>query len=615
MANNKIGEVRRSAVIMTFAPGAIMDMRADGAPISAISAGLDEWDDSAPLIGNLKFQKITERRLCKKLGKKYFRLPPTLVDGAKRPGTDKPDESSLVARRFPEWLQCPQCEHIRPASKWANDPGKAYRYCFNCTEKQPGKSKVFTIPVRFATACRAGHIDEFPWNFWLQHKNSCTNKDRLKLSSEGPGLAGLVLSCPDCGQRRTLDGAFRKKALTGLNCLGKRPWLRTNSQKCECNGEDGSYRVVQRGASNLYYPVLESALDIPPWTKKLEKILGDYWETLEDIEDFESRVNYIPTSTALKRAIDRMNITPRQLAEKFEEVKKDLDKLDPSKIRQDEYHLFTLGTKEVDDDFEAYPESVPKGLEKFISAVMRVPRLREVRVLRGFTRITPPFDPDSSEVSPISDSEKDWLPAIEVRGEGIFIQFNISELKNWESKRSVQEHCSPLDEQWKAEWKIRFKEKEPPFNVSPRRLMIHTFSHILIRQLTLECGYSSSSLRERLYVSEPNADHDGMAGLLIYTAAPDSDGTLGGLQRQSAPELFISTVVNAIQSSRWCSSDPLCISGEMIIPDSHSVASCHSCTMAPETSCELHNAFLDRTMLVGIEKAKELGFFENLIED
>lgn len=609
MPDNLIGEIRRSSVVMTFAPGAIMDMRADGGPVSAVSAGLEEWDRGAPLAGNLLHQKIIERRLCKKLGKKFFRLPPVLEEGAKIPGTETLDPAALVARRFPQWLQCPSCEILRPARKWAADPGRAYRYCAKCTAQQPGGKKVYVVPVRFAAACLAGHLEEFPWNFWVKHKTECKCHDHLKLSSVGAGLAGLVVGCVSCGEKRSLDGAFGKRALAGLKCQGRRPWLRTDDDQCRCKGDDGTYRVVQRGASNLYYPVIESALDIPPWTRNLERMLGDYWDTLADIANEQDRINYIRASTTLKRVLERESLTPEGLASAFDRMQREMDRIDPAAIRPDEYSVFTTTVNERDSEFEASPEQVPDPLRPYFSRVVRVARLREVRVVRGFTRINPPFDPDSAEIAPISVDSLDWLPAIEVRGEGIFLQFDAVELQEWEKRPAVIQRCTQAEASWAAEWAARCADKPKPYPASPRLLLIHTFAHGLVRQLTLECGYSSASLRERLYVSEGS---DGMAALLIYTATPDSDGTLGGLQRRAKPELLGPTVLGALRSAQWCSSDPLCINGEMAAAESHSIASCHSCAMVPETSCELHNRFLDRALLVGTDELPELGFFTTI---
>ena len=609
MADNRVGELRRSAVIMTYAPGAIVDMRADGAPVSGVSAGLEEWDRSAPLVGNLKHQKIIERRLCKKLGKKYFRLPPVVDDDATLQD-GSPDPAALVLRRFPEWLQCPSCELLKSANRWAKEPGRASRYCAECTTRQPGGKKVFAIPVRFAVACVAGHLEEFPWHWWVAHKPECKNRERLRLSSIGPGLAGLMASCPDCKQQRSLDGSFRESALSGLACQGHRPWLRANDTSCKCRGDDGTYRVVQRGASNLYYPVIESALDIPPWTRRLEQALGDYWDDLADAVSTEDRIRLIEATPGLTRVLGELGIGAKELAARFEQMRSALDEIDPANLRLDEYRVFTTGTDERDEEFESHREGVAPEVGPLVSQVVRVARLREVRVVRGFTRINAPFDMEAAEISPISVGVLDWLPAIEVRGEGLFVRVDGDRLRQWEALPIVTERVRRADRSWKVDWERRNPGKPRPFGATARLLLIHSFSHALIRQLTLECGYSSASLRERLYVSEGD---EGMAGLLIYTATPDSDGTLGGLQRRAMQDLLGPTIVAAIRSMQWCSSDPLCLAGELAAPESHSVAACHSCMLVPETSCELHNRFLDRALLVGTESDPRVGYFAELI--
>lgn len=616
MVDNFVGELRRSAVVMTYAPGAIMDMRAEQGPVSGVSAGLEEWDRGAPLAGNLKYQKIIERRLCKKLGKKYFRLAPVLDKDATLADGTTPDPAALVIRRFPEWLQCPECELLRPASKWDKQPGRAFRYCAGCTAKRPGGERVFAIPVRFVTACTSGHLDEFPWNWWVNHKEDCVCRDKLKLSSVGPGLGGLILECPSCHQKRSLDGAFGERALSGLSCRAQRPWLHTADPSCGCSGEEGTYRVVQRGASNLYYPVMESALDIPPWTRTLQRVLGDYWDTLLDIVDHDSRVAYINASQHLRRVVEHESTSAEELARIFDDMVAGSDSIDTDNLRLDEYQVFTGAVDENDEEFEIHREVVPEDLLPYVAKVVRVARLREVRVVRGFTRIAPPFDPEGGEVAPLSNGPLDWLPAVEVRGEGVFIQLNPEVLSVWEAQPNVLERVSAAATSWRKDWERRNPGQPISFEATPRLLLVHALAHALVRQLTIECGYSTASLRERLYVSDGPA---GMAGLLIYTATSDSDGTLGGLQRRADPCLLGPTVIGALRSAQWCASDPLCITGETGAPDSHSIAACHSCLLVPETSCELHNRFLDRALLTEASSdgqhtgEKVTGFFAGLL--
>ena len=610
MPDNLIGELRRSSVLMTYAPGAVMDMRHDGAPISAIHAGLEEWDYGAPLTGNLRDQRLFDRRLCKKLRKKYFRLPPVLAEGAKYPHSEKIDTSALVARRFPSWLQCPVCETVKRAARWQADPGQPYRYCQQCSGSRSRSKKVFVVPIRFVVACTHGHLDDFPWSFWLKHTSDCSQKEEYRLFTTGAGLAGLRIKCLGCKQERSLDGVFSKTALSGLHCKGNRPWLRTNDERCSCNGKDGTYRVIQRGASNLYYPVVESALDIPPWTEQFTAILGDYWSSLEGIESRAERIQYCRLDAGLKALLHHEQKSADWLVDRFEEALERLEKTDVSDLRPDEYDVFTAELARQDLEFEIYPEEVPDSLRPFIGSVVRVTRLREVRVVTGFTRIFPSVGEESDVVSPLSTTDMDWLPAIEVRGEGVFVSLNADSIREWERRPEVIARCASANASWLKEWATRYPDKKCTMQVSPRLLLVHTLSHALIKQLTLECGYSSASLRERLYVS---SEGRGMAGLLIYTSAPDSDGTLGGLQRRAAPDLFEATVKSALSAMDWCSADPLCIVGSMAPADSHSISSCHACTMLPETSCELHNRFMDRGLIVtGGNTGSSVNYFAGL---
>jgi len=368
--------------------------------------------------------------------------------------------------------------------------------------------------------------------------------------------------------------------------------------------------VLQRGASNLYFPVMESALDIPPWTRTLERILGDYWDSLVDIPDLENRVRYIEMSETLQRVLARAKMAARSVAERFEDMRRDIEQLDPTDLKIDEYRVFTAGADENDPEFETCSEPVPANIRPWIDRVLRVARLREVRVARGFTRIDPPFESEEAEAAPLSAAPLDWLPAIEVRGEGIFFRLDLGALAEWETRPEVLARVAVAERSWAADWARRHPEVDKPFPASPRRLLVHSLSHALMLQLTLECGYSTASLRERLYIGE---GPDGMAGVLIYTATPDSDGTLGGLQRRAMCDLLGPTFEGALRSAQWCSSDPLCIAGQMAAPEAHSVASCHACSLVPETSCELHNGFLDRGLLVGTDADPDIGYFSPML--
>jgi hypothetical protein len=605
---NDIGKVRRSAVLANFAPGAVADFRSGHAAISGVIAGLEEWDRSAGPGGLVNPQVIHEPRLERKLGVKGFRLP-FVVDEEWKDKDGNPDTRRLVAARMPRWLQCPLCERIAPASQWSNDPGRAERFCPACNRGQSPQDRRYCVPVRFVFACEAGHLDEFPWHQWVGHESDCQERRFLHLTSRGPGLAGLILSCPKCKSSRSMDGIFSDATWNGYTCSGKRPWLAGADEVCAKHP-----RAVQRGASNLYFPVMASALSIPPWSDELQEQLGIYWDPIVQVNP-EQRAQFIATlaQSVLGDVLHSLGLTADTLAREISRRLDLLERPDILDIRGEEYRQFSLGTGDAargGRDFECRPELVPSGLAPYFDRILRVVRLREVRALRGFTRINPPDDEDGADVAALSATKMDWLPGIEVRGEGIFLQLSEARLQDWEVRQNIGARAARVNEAWQSEWHDRHPDAPPPYDITARMLLIHTLAHALMRQLTLECGYSSAALRERLYVGDGEQP---MAGLLIYTSTSDADGTLGGLQRQGTGNRLAHTIPAALRAIEWCSSDPLCIGDMMAGTDGLSLAACHACVLAPETACERFNRFLDRAMLIGASDDRATGYFAPLL--
>lgn len=612
MSFNKVNDLRRSTAVTTSGPGALVDVRAGSAAVSGIHSGLEAWDSEAPLTGDLEHQKIYERRLLSRLKKRYFRLPPVVLKDDFYKENNIGAGPSLLLRRFPNWLQCPKCSLIKPATKWSTDPGQAYRFCSACTANSPGKKKVFVAPVRLVAACIKGHLDDFPWHWWVKHKPACDRKSaELKLYSKGTGLGGFHLRCLKCNAERSMESAFNKSALTGLKCEGRRPWLDTDDDGCSCNSENGDYRALQRGASNLFYPSFDSALDIPPWTEPIQNLLNDRWDDLLNIPDRAQRLMWVKLTQSIMEAAARAGFTAEDIVDTFEKMQHQAATSSQDDIRLDEYRVFNGKASTSHREFEAYPRTPSGKLNKKLETLTRVSRLREVRVLKGFTRIRPPQEYQEIELSPLSITQKNWLPAIEIRGEGVFFSLNPEALIEWSTRPNVVSRCSLMEKEFQEDYKKRYPEVVDLPKLSPRKLLIHSLSHVVMRQLTLECGYSSASLRERLYVDELEV---GMNGILIYTGTADSDGTLGGLQARAEEKLFQNTLEGAIKSSNWCSSDPICIEGSMSPREMHSGASCHSCLLAPETSCELFNKFLDRALLIGTPEDSSIGFFSEGID-
>jgi hypothetical protein len=198
-----------------------------------------------------------------------------------------------------------------------------------------------------------------------------------------------------------------------------------------------------------------------------------------------------------------------------------------------------------------------------------------------------------------------WLPAIVVRGEGIFIEFDASAIAQWQESGEPARRLAGLVHQYNLK---RSERQLPARNISPKFVVLHTLAHVRIRQLSFDCGFGSASLRERIYC-ETTAGSDPMQGVLIYTASGDSEGTMGGLVRQGEPGRLEETFSTGLSTAGWCSSDPVCIESTGQGADNANLAACHGCVLLSETSCEEGNRLLDRAMLVGALGDPRVGFF------
>jgi hypothetical protein len=280
-------------------------------------------------------------------------------------------------------------------------------------------------------------------------------------------------------------------------------------------------------------------------------------------------------------------------------------------FRQSEYDALKAGRGAPQSDLlvEAAPVT-QYGLpvSSSFSYLALIHKLRETRALAGFTRILPPDgDLGSSRLQKLTlDQRINWLPAMIVRGEGIFMEFDRARLDAWVARTPlIRERIGQLNGAYNER---RIAQGQSPRPITPQLVLLHTFAHVLINQLAYECGYGSASLRERLYCASEN-DNDPMCGLLIYTASGDSEGSMGGLVRQAAQGKFENILVRAIQKAGWCSSDPVCIESHGQGAENCNLSACHGCCLLPETSCEEGNRLLDRAFLVGKPGESHIGFF------
>ena len=573
-----IGELRRNQLITTFSTGAIVDL----SDYSVMVSGLDFWPAS-----NLEY--ITESRLQRFLGVSGFRQPRPSENAFGR-GTE---DGGIPCVRFPRYVFCPVCRRLAPFNTFGG--GNKGIHCERCREDDPDGARL--VPTRFVVCCRRGHIDDFPWQWWI----GCNcERPRLSIKNEGAStsLSSILISCDRCEAERTMADVFNPESFRGFTCSGARPWLK-DPQPC-----DQPVVVLQRSATSVHFPNTVSAISIPPYSKSAYKKVEELWGTAHlDILD-ENTVK-----TILNRIAEAEKRSPNDLWEAYLDRKGESQRESNVDLKEAEYSVLKDPIDfDEEDDFVAEPESGPSDFNNLIETVVLVKKLRVVTALTGFNRI----EPNRDRYAPIKTSSIGWLPATEVLGEGIFLALSQEAVENWLRQNSVviQDRVKWIESRRKQlSARNRMISHEI---VTPEFILLHSLSHLLIRTLTINCGYSTSALQERIYAAKPNDDQEAMLGLLIFTAASDSEGSLGGLVQQGKETRFVSTLLEALEQSRWCSSDPLCIESTGQGMDSLNLGACHSCALLPETACETMNSFLDRGLVTGTPENPELGYFSGI---
>ena len=633
LKNKTAYSVRASQAVLQYGVGAMVDFR----DRTLMTAAPEYWGGSVSRIRDERLEEILH------------------VDYFGKPG-DKDDvkfAEGISYVRFPEWYFCPSCRRFKPIGEWvteyrAKSPKKAEEDPHMIQTMKCPKCFQELVVARIITACQEGHIDDFPWVKWVHCQNfggpkEICSRPELTIttsSSASEGLEGLTLKCLNCGAAASLRGAFDPGKFEELDkktdfrynfrCAGKHPW-KHKTESCKSTEYP---KVLQRGSSSVYFPVTESSLVIPPYssivTNKIDEsaayaeykaVIASYLstpgitaETIELLHNSQTQVyaQRIAQETAIPfdkvvGVLKRKNAAPDDGEYSTASVK----------YRAEEYEAITGETViEAEDYGEFYREGVDISAYNlpFLKSISLIHKVREVQALVGFTRLKPVDSTDApgsqAVIVPVKEPDTKWYPAYDVRGEGIFIEFDSSSINNWRSENQfLAERVALLNDNYKKS----FIGENHPREITGKFLLLHTISHLLIKQLSFECGYGIASLKERIYCSEA-ADGKEMAGILIYTACGDSEGTLGGLVRQGRSDTFPSIFNKAIENARTCSNDPVCSLSQGQGRDSLNLAACYSCTLIPETSCEEFNCFLDRGVVVGTFDNPNLGFFQGVYE-
>ena len=606
------GQIRRGQITNVFGPGALIDLPHH----AAIVGGLETWNWG----GDDRKRKIVEPRLLSKveevLGKTglYMLEPP-----ADNQEPDAPP-SGISVYRFPEWftaqypMKGPRGQRTRPLvhrrnlitpTKWQGPDRKGYEI----------------VPIRFVQACPNGHISDIDWYLFV-HGASAPNTEpcRRDLFVDEWGTSGdlteVEIRC-DCGASKQLILALEDKTVLGW-CRGRRPWLGGGNyeQKCQdANGKPTYNRLLNRSASNAWFPQILSVISIPDEDEKLraavDKVWEDHLQYVQSIDDLPGERRRAKVASALEGYSNEAvwSTIERKLAGDSGESTKPIKQAEIETLLTSPDQLEKV---DIQGDFDArrwQPVQPLSAIWNKIDRVVLVHRLREVVSLIGFTRFEPATNDLNGELeigvnrAALADEVR-WVPAIENRGEGVFISFKIDEIRSWRKRDGVAKRELELAEGFK-QWKKQYPKSRATFLGAPY-VMLHSLAHLLITQVSLECGYSSSAIRERVYAG------DSGYGILLYTGSPDSEGTLGGLVEIGRK--IDQHLRNAIEIGRLCSNDPVCAQHSAKQPLEERFllgAACHGCLLISETSCERFNQYLDRSLVVATVGATGAEFFSD----
>jgi hypothetical protein len=595
-AKRPYGQMRQSQLITTFGPGAMMDLP----NYSVLVGGLDHW---FPLGEEIVEPRLTEK-LCRLLEVPSLQLripPPDQEDPTAPP-------SGITAWQFPEWFV------TQDVNIGEGQTGIRSRLLVHRRELTRDKfidqdrKRRSVVPVRFVRACRAGHIGDVDWYAFI-HGAHTDCRRRLWMDERGTSgdLTEVFVRC-ECGEQRSMALAVRFKERALGNCDGARPWLGPYTK--EPCGEPS--RLLIRTASNTYFPQVMSVISLPDRDDTVKAAVDAVWEFLTEVEDLDM-LGYERKKARVRAVLEGLSDD-----EVFAEIqaRRGAGNAESKTVKQAELETLIASQDEIGEDRldgNFFARTLPR--ERWghpwmepIARVVLVHRLREVAALASFTRFEAMAPDTEGELEmgvrrAALARETTWLPAIENKGEGIFLQFKNAAVVSWMARTPVQQRGQQLMAGFER-WRLEQYGTRRLFPGLPY-IMLHSFAHVLITAISLECGYPASSIRERIYAL-PGTGY----GVLLYTGTTDAEGTLGGIIQVGRH--IHEHVRHALEMGELCSNDPVCSQHRPPNPHEHRFlhgAACHGCVLIAETSCEQHNDFLDRALIVPTVDQSSAHFF------
>lgn len=614
--NPLVGQITPSQLLFTYGVGSVVDLPR----MSVIVTGLEDWPTDPAYMREIAEPRLLHAvRLALGSTVNSLRFPPVTDDSDQPNPFEVESQIGVPVATFPRWLVCPFCHLVAPVSSQLFElKTRAYRTDYaqyvhkNC---QKSKTPPTAIPARFLVACERGHLDDFPWLAFVHYNRTTTCQGPLQLMEYGPTgeVRDLEVKCEGCNSRRRMADAFGAERRGEMPlCRGRHPHLR-DYDFAPCKKK---MRPIVLGASNTWFPAVLAVIAIPQATAELDLRVEEQWSILQNVTTREILQAFYSIGQLGAFARYARDEVWQAIERKRTQDANPANAIPDPDLRTPEWQVLTQpASTQNSRDLELRAVNVPPAYQNTIAQVVLVERMRQVQAIIGFTRIDSPgelIEPSQQQLeqlAPLSRQKPTWVPTVDVRGEGIFMRFDEARLATWLALPAVQARSKEFlagHMRWR-----KARGLTPPEDNFPgmRYVLLHTFAHALIRQFALECGYTMASIRERIYSRNADDPRGAMAGLLIYTAAPDSEGTLGGLVSLGEPSTLERHIATALETAQLCASDPICAEH---LPSQTGLglhaAACHACSFAPETSCERGNRFLDRAVLVPTLTRHDLAF-------
>ena len=529
-----------------------------------------------------------------------LREPPVAREGAH----GQVDGVCIPVSRFPAWARCPSCGALYLNPWWA-DSGESPR----CDRQACGRRSKL-VQVTWVMADPAGYLAEVPWHY-LVHKDTrspeqrgCKVNDRLRLVEAG---ASRSLRCDAC----RAETAFRGDERLGFGTGRQQPWTHDDLvpvKELPATAPDQLAQVLAINDTRVYSPAWGLALVIPPESRVRKGTAVDrLYRSTQDRRTIDAARTPLARRAAIRQIAQEYRCTLQDVEAALQDIEQGYPLYDavftPGQLRESEFDAFleTLPDRHPDEDLvtqdqsEAwqaltFDEAIGEEMRRLVRGVkhlVRVDRLKAVKVFKGFSRLN-----GKDAVPPDIVGTSDWLPAVELYGEGIFIALDEDRLSRWGHHEAVHTRLRQMFP--------RFTQsgRDEPNPLTARFLLLHTLSHLLMRQIEAEGGYPAASLTEVIYCAEAPRP---MAGILVSVAVPDIAGSLGGLAEIAEPRRFLGILIRALEHVRWCSLDPVCSEHEGQGPGLLNRAACHACVLVPEPACEYGNTLLDRAFVKGMD--------------